>query len=420
MTEEAKKRLAEKEARYTAAIELREPDRVPMEINGNIFAVTDAGYTVGECIYDTTLEKYKDAATKFMLKYDPDTAMISFDLGGEGPALDRLQPKFIDWAGRPGTKIDINSMKQFLEFPVLLDDEFEEFFNDRLAWQTRKSMPRLSGLAEPLKNFSLPLSHSGNLRPFVEAYSTPAMRDMIEKCWKISDFYKELDKQRKKIAGELLDLGFPYPQVGRAAVAFDEYSDTLRGTIASLTDLFENEESVQRFLDEVHPKMIASIKAVNKDGSNTGKCIGFALHKGLDGFMSDEYYEKYYWRYLKELIETIISVGMTPYVFAEGRYSTRLHHLREVPKGKVVYKFEDTPMELAKKELGDVACITGGFSNVLLFQNTPEQVRDECKRMLDICAPGGGFIFQTKSSLTLAKRENVEAMFETVREYGKY
>ena len=43
MTEEAKKRLAEKEARYTAAIELREPERVPMEINGNIFAVTDAG-----------------------------------------------------------------------------------------------------------------------------------------------------------------------------------------------------------------------------------------------------------------------------------------------------------------------------------------------------------------------------------------
>ncbi|MBQ4369563.1 MAG: hypothetical protein II784_01035, partial [Oscillospiraceae bacterium] len=208
--------------------------------------------------------------------------------------------------------------------------------------------------------------------------------------------------------------------VARAAVAFDEYSDTLRGTICSLTDLFENEESVQRFIDEAHPKMIARIKSLNKDGSLNGKCVGFALHKGLDGFMSDEYYEKYYWRYLKELIETIISVGMTPYVFAEGKYITRLHHLKDVPKGKVIYKFEDTPMDLAKKELGDVACITGGFPNSLLFHGTPEQVKDECKRMLDACAPGGGFIFQTTSSLTMAKRENVEAMFETVHEYGKY
>ena len=51
---------------------------------------------------------------------------------------------------------------------------------------------------------------------------------------------------------------------------------------------------------------------------------------------------------------------------------------------------------------------------------TPQQVEDECRRILDVCAPGGGFIFQPKSSLCLAKRENVEAMFRTVHEYGKY
>ena len=45
---------------------------------------------------------------------------------------------------------------------------------------------------------------------------------------------------------------------------------------------------------------------------------------------------------------------------------------------------------------------------------------DEAKRLLDICAPGGGFIFMTGSGLSHEKKENVVAMFETVREYGKY
>ena len=92
-----------------------------------------------------------------------------------------------------------------------------------------------------------------------------------------------------------------------------------------------------------------------------------------------------------------------------------------MPKGKVIYRFEDTPMDLAKKVLGDVACITGGFPNPLLTFGTPQQVIDACKKMLDDCAPGGGFIFQTNASLDGgAKRENVVAMFRTVHEYGKY
>ena len=44
-------------------------------------------------------------------------------------------------------------------------------------------------------------------------------------------------------------------------------------------------------------------------------------------------------------------------------------------------------------------------------------VRHGC---LDICAPGGGFIFETACGMDCAKDENVEAMFDTVRTCGKY
>jgi uroporphyrinogen-III decarboxylase len=77
-------------------------------------------------------------------------------------------------------------------------------------------------------------------------------------------------------------------------------------------------------------------------------------------------------------------------------------------------------MALAKKKLGGIACISGGFPATMLDWGTPEQVREAVKRLLDTCAPGGGFVFATSCGPGNCKRENVEAMFETVKEYGKY
>ena len=77
-------------------------------------------------------------------------------------------------------------------------------------------------------------------------------------------------------------------------------------------------------------------------------------------------------------------------------------------------------MAMAKKKLGNIACITGGFPTSLLDWGSTQQVIDETKRLIDICAPGGGFIFETGCGMCNAKRENVVAMFETVKEYGRY
>ena len=421
MTEEAKRRLAVKTARNEAALALKEGDCVPIQILGNIFAIVDAGYSMAEVIYDETLEKQKNSIIHYLLTYDPDCAMGPDHLSGLGKAFELLAPKFIDWAGRPGSKLDKNSLMQFLEFPILEDDEFDWFFSDRTGWALHKSMPALSGLAEPLAHLNIPQSHGGQLRPLISAFSTPEMRDMLQHFWELDDMFRENNRRRAAMAKEIAELGFPSLGGGRASVPFDDYSDELRGTLLSLTDLYEHAEDVERYIDERQPLMLEQIRRMNPDGSKNGKYVHMMLHKGLDGFMSDEYYVKFYWRHLQEIIQAIVDVGMVPCVFCEGRYSTRLEHLRDVPKGKVLYRFEDTPMALAKQVLGDTACITGGFDNTLLSFGTAQQVEDACKRMLDDCAPGGGFIFQAKASLDgSAKRENVEAMFRTVREYGKY
>ena len=144
------------------------------------------------------------------------------------------------------------------------------------------------------------------------------------------------------------------------------------------------------------------------------------LHKGVDTFMSNEQYRKFYWPTLQKLIIGIIEAGLTPVVYCEGSYNTRLEILRDVPKGKVVYNFETVDMLKAKKVLGDVACIAGNVPNVMLSYGTPKEVEDYCKRLIDTCAPGGGFMMDSSALIDEAKPENIRAMFETTLNYGIY
>ena len=45
---------------------------------------------------------------------------------------------------------------------------------------------------------------------------------------------------------------------------------------------------------------------------------------------------------------------------------------------------------------------------------------EETKRMLDACAPGGGFVMDCSIVCDHFKEENFDAWYETTLEYGKY
>jgi uroporphyrinogen-III decarboxylase len=62
--------------------------------------------------------------------------------------------------------------------------------------------------------------------------------------------------------------------------------------------------------------------------------------------------------------------------------------------------------------------VSGFLPTYLLHYGTKQQVIDETKRLIDILAPGGGYILNATASFDHAKPENVEAMFATVKSYG--
>ena len=75
-----------------------------------------------------------------------------------------------------------------------------------------------------------------------------------------------------------------------------------------------------------------------------------------------------------------------------------------------------------KREFGRHLTFWGGFDqqHVLPF-GRPEEVQEEAKRLLDDFMPGGGFVFAAGHNIQAdVPAENIVALFDTVSEYGKY
>lgn len=82
-------------------------------------------------------------------------------------------------------------------------------------------------------------------------------------------------------------------------------------------------------------------------------------------------------------------------------------------------------MELTglKKDFGrDLVFWGGGIDTQTVLNNgSPQEVRDEVKRVLDIMAPGGGFVFAPVHNIQDdVSPDNFWTMWETLQEYGKY
>ena len=213
-------------------------------------------------------------------------------------------------------------------------------------------------------------------------------------------------------------LGFPSCQGGYTKAPFDILGDTLRGTRGIMLDLYRQPEKLIEAMDKMMPFWIQ--KGIIEANMNANPIIFLPLHKGADGFLSDEQYKKFYWPYLKKILLGLIEDGVVPFLWAEGGSNSRLEVIQDLPKGKTAWLFDEVDMVRAKEIIGDFACLAGNMPMDLLTIGTPEQVKDYAKKLIDNCGKGGGYIMANCAFFDNVKPENVKAMVDFTKEYGKY
>ncbi len=102
-------------------------------------------------------------------------------------------------------------------------------------------------------------------------------------------------------------------------------------------------------------------------------------------------------------------------IVAEETDLTSMEPLEEPPPGNV-------DLAEAKRRVGDKLCIKGNINTTeFMLDARPEQVREKCKRAIDAAGEGGGFILSTGDQCGRdTPDENLFAMVETAKTYGKY
>jgi uroporphyrinogen-III decarboxylase len=405
----------EREQRVLDAIQLKVPDRVPFMPCFQFFPAYYAGITPEEAMYD--YDKACEANKKTILNFEPDM-YVGPATFRSGPVLETLGCKQLKW---PGHGVDPNLDYQFVEDEYMLADEYDEFIENPSDWMIRRYMPRIFGALKPLENLpGIPdqFYYYGAPSAGLATMGTPEIQEAFQSLLKAArESLKWVSRLQAHIS-EMRELGFsPFFFVATYA-PFDFIGDNFRGTRGMMLDMYRRADQLLEALERATQLTIRI--ATRRAAASRISMVFIPLHKGADGFMSEEQYNTFYWPFLKRLIMGVIDAGLIPYVYTEGGYDSRLEIIRDVPKGKVLYHFERVDMAKAKDILGDVACISGNLPSSLLISGTPQDVRDYCKNLIDVVGKGGGFIMDTASLVDEAKPENVKAMADFTKEYGVY
>lgn len=403
-------------ARVNKAIRMEIPDRVPCIPNVQTFPYLNAGYSMAEIMYDT--EKAKTALRKFLMEFEPDLAPTYPTVrAGQGPILEKMGVKIIQWAGEPGCNVDPKSIFQFIEKPYLEDDEYPELLKDMSGWLMKRWLPRCFDGLKAMGKINIESMMGSAILPGMAQFADPEIPAMFNKLHEVGKMTVEYYKEAAAFEKETMEMGFPIQNGAVSIAAFDILSDSLRGTIDTMADLYEQPELVHEAIEHFYPQSV--YPSIEKMKTANGQMVFIPLHKGLDGFMGPQQYEEFYWPTLKRMVEELISHGLTPYIYTEGKYDSRLETIADVTPGKCLFHFEDVDMKEAKRIVGKNHCICGGFNSRIL-KTDPQTVRDEVRKIMDICAVDGGFIFEMADTIDDVPVENVEALYDEVKTYGKY
>jgi len=412
---QAEKAYKERITRIKDAIQMKKlPDRVPFFVVPSFFPVYNAGFTPREAMYD--YDKCCMAFKKFIMEFAPD-AQIGAVAPGPGKVFDILDYKLYSW---PGHGVSPEQPFQANEGEYMKADEYDALIDDPSNFFSNTYLPRAFSA---LEGFKMLPTLTGILEIYGVAFNfIPFGLPPVQATYKA---LFEAGAEALKWAGamgahnmEINAAGFPVLWAGFTKAPFDVIGDTLRGTRGVMLDMYRQPDKLLEALEKLTPIMIKMGVGVAK--MNGQPLVFMPLHKGADGFMSDEQFKKFYWPTFRKVMLGLIAEGVVPNPAAEGKWTTRLEVMQDLPKGKTLWMMDQSDMAKAKKTLGKVACMYGNVPSDLLALGTPQQIKDYVKKLIDTCAKGGGYIVSNGAFFDQAKVENVKAMVDFAKEYGVY
>ena len=403
---------AERKQRIADNVALHETDRVPFTLLAHFWPAKLAGITYQEAMYD--MDKLEDATRQALRLVEPDGYAAMQLMTGVGPTLEAMDYRQLTW---PGHGTDANSCFQYLDQEYMTADEYDDYLFDPTGFFMYKYLPRVAGVFKTFEYF--PLLSAGAAWKIIGSVASFANPELIKGFEQLVESGKEMATvitRTVAFINEMKEEGYPIIAGGRCQAPFDIFADYMRGSKGAMLDMY-------RCPDKLLAAMEKSIVLQMADVGDAPKAldcpyISINLHWGLDGFMSEDQFNTFYWPQLRNVILQLIEMDLVPVVFWEGNCTSRLETIADIPPGKAIYWFEKTDLKTAKDVLGGIVCLRGNVPPSLLNTANADDVDEYCKNLIKTVGKGGGFILDGGACTPdEARVENVVAMAQSVKKY---
>ena len=223
-------------------------------------------------------------------------------------------------------------------------------------------------------------------------------------------------------------MGTDFAVILNFPVGIVHQAQFLRGYEAWLADLILNPtfaEALMNRLVEIY--MITGARMIEAAGGHLDMIFyGDDVAFQTGPMMSLQLYRKMIKPRHRQLFAHLKAKAQAPLLFHScGSVYPLLEDLIEIGVdciNPVQVSARDMDTKRLKKEFGDRMAFWGGIDThkVLPF-GTPDDVRAEVKRRIEDLAPGGGYVLNSVHNLqSEVPPENIVAMFDAAKEFGKY
>ncbi|NLA75471.1 MAG: hypothetical protein GX846_08410, partial [Deltaproteobacteria bacterium] len=279
-------------------------------------------------------------------------------------------------------------------------------------------LPRACKTAKPLEKLP-PIQSIGSFGAGFSAFADPEIQSVLTAFSRAGELERDWKKALREVETSGREMGLPvFYTLARGGVPIDTIGASLRGTVGTINDMYRQPE---KLIDYIEREMPNAIRSIVETADITGiPCMYLPLHRGADSFMSEKQFLKFYWPYLKRVVEGLVAEGVVPVLFAEGAYNSRLEIVKELPKASVIWHFDQTEIKRAKDILGSSACIMGNIPISMMVTGSPSDVKTHCRKLIETAGRGGGYVLAPGAASDDVKIENIRAVMEAAKEYGVY
>jgi|Deesub1362A_J573_1020465.scaffolds.fasta_scaffold01184_13 uroporphyrinogen-III decarboxylase len=375
----------EREKRIRDAIELREPDRVPVICHGiGWYFKMVPGVTARDMVESN--DKFMKVLLKFMLDIQPDAAWRPVPQDPLASVVVEPTPMIFPENG------DNSCEPKIISRETMKVEDYKFVIENGYLATLMKFLPELRpGIPNVQKKLMDKLGLT----------SDPEEPPL--------DFTKNIEMLRQ--------VGFP------AYFLFEMLSPfnclTLLRTYPKMCmDLKRHPDLVKQAIERMVPEMTSILIGMTKQCDLPRVCIG--VHRESATFFSPKIFDEVFFPEIKSMVELCSKEDLKVILHCDGNWNPLLERLTELPKKRCVIQLDmDTDPFKAKEVIGDRYCIDAGPMELEMATWTPEEVEDYCKKLIDIVGDGGGFILKSEISRE-AKPENVRAFINVAKTYGVY